>query len=68
LTLPQGGENRQLESKGNHRAAACPLLLNMAGPETPTLMFAKLGKHTSVNTCIHQNVWRNRRKFCMLST
>lgn len=57
---PQGGENRQMESKRNRRAAACPLLLKKAGPEISSLTLAKVGKYTAVRMCMHQNIWRNR--------
>lgn len=66
LVVPSWGENRQLESKCNHWAAACPLLLTEAVPEISSLTLAKVDKYTAVKISIHQCA--ERTGFCMLST
>lgn len=60
LVVPSWGENRQLESKCNHWAAACPLLLTEAAPEISSLTLAKVDKYTAVKISIHQCAERNR--------
>lgn len=56
---PSEGTPGSWSPKCNPRAAACPLLLEEAGPEIASLPLPKVGKYTAVKRWVPQNIRRD---------